>query len=229
MPKDMDRRFGVVLKELLNHGHRINTVYDIGANDGRWMNTWKNTFNCKFIMFEANPNNKCEYSLTPGDRYIHQVLSDKDDKTVKFYSVAHNKENTGDSYYKELTNHYDDTRYQVLKTKTLNTIIDEESLPLPDVIKMDTQGAEVDIINGGSKAFANAKLALLEVPVMRYNEGAPNFNEYIDAMYSAGYIPTGIDHIAMRCAVVNQMDMVFVKSDINNEINNHRDRYTGFL
>lgn len=108
-------------------------------------------------------------------------------------------------------------------------MIKDNALSLPDFIKMDTQGAEVDIMKGGSVALEHAKMALIEVPIMPYNTGAPNFNDYISAMYSYGFIPSGVHHIAMRCSVVSQMDIVFVKSDINQEINKHRNRYIGFI
>ena len=48
-------------------------------------------------------------------------------------------------------------------------------------------------------------------------------------LYNNGFIPTGIDHIAIRNGILNQVDITFVKSDINQEINKHRDRFTGFI
>lgn len=228
--KNLERPCQVIIKELQDHGHNINVVYDIGANDGRWYKDWKPILpSSKFIMFEANPNTRLRYSIEEGEKRFHQVLSDEDDKTVEFFLANGGKESTGDSYYKEQTPNYSEGRSVLLKTKTLDSMIEENDLPLPDFIKMDTQGAEVDIMKGGSAALNYAKVALIEVAVMPYNEGAPNFSQYIDMMYSYHFIPTGVHHIAMRKAVVNQMDIVFVKSDLNQEIHNHRSRYTGFV
>jgi len=227
--QDMDRRLHVVIQELRDHGHTFDVVYDIGANDGRWMSGWrKHLEDSRWICMEANPKNYNKFCHLMGsdDHYFHTVLSNEDDKLVKFYS-AENGDTTGDSYYKELTRNYKD-EYQELTTKTLSTVIEERSLPLPDLIKMDTQGSEVDIMKGGEEAFQHAKLVLVETPVMPYNEGAPSFSDYINQMYEYGFIPTGIEHIAMRLNVVNQMDIVFVKSDINNDIAGHRGRYQGF-
>lgn len=228
--KDMDRKLSVVVRELEKHGHKFNVVYDIGANDGRFMSAWKPVFsNSQWICMEANPknHNKYHHQMNENDMYFHNVLSDENDKTVRFYS-SDNGDTTGDSYYKELTRNYNGGKYQELTTKTLNTVIEERSLPLPDFIKMDTQGSELDIIRGGSKAFEHAKLVMIETPTMLYNEGAPKFSDYIDLMYENGFIPTGIEHIAMRINVVGHMDVVFVKSDINNEMHGHRGRYLGF-
>jgi len=228
--KNLERTCPVVVNELRDHGHQINVVYDIGANDGRWYKDWKPLLpKAQFIMFEANPNSKLRYSIEKHEKRFLQVLSDADDKTVQFFLANNGKESTGDSYYKELTANYSEGKSVLLKTKTLNTMISENNLPLPDFIKMDTQGSEVDIMKGGSDALNHAKVALIEVSVMPYNTNAPIFNDYIDTMYSYGFIPSGVHNIAMRKGVVNQMDIVFTKSDINNEIHQHRDRYKGFV
>lgn len=228
--ENMDRNANEVLRELQRHGHQINVVYDIGANDGRWYNEWKNTLSeSTFFMFEANPNTALAYDMRIKDRRFVQVLSDEDNREVEFFLANHGKESTGDSYYKEQTQNYSENKSITLKTKTLNTVITENFLPLPDFIKMDTQGSEVDIMNGGSLALQHAKVALIEVAVMPYNRGGAVFNDYIDTMYKYGFIPTGVHHIALRKAVLNQMDIVFVKSDINNQIHNHRSRYQGFV
>jgi len=228
--KNLERTCPVVLKELQDHGHNINIVYDIGANDGRWYKDWKPILpSAQFVMFEANPNTQLKYGIGDDTLRFNQVLSHIDGATVEFFLANPGKESTGDSYYKELTPNYSANKSVLLKTKTLNTMIEENNLPLPDFIKMDTQGAEVDIMKGGSVALEHAKMALIEVPIMPYNMGAPNFNDYINAMYSYGFIPSGVHHIAMKCSVVNQMDIVFVKSDINQEIHNHRERYKGFV
>lgn len=228
--RNLERNCPVVIKELQDHGHQINVVYDIGANDGRWYKDWKPLLpKSQFIMFEANPNTVLRHDIESHEKRFIQVLSDTDDNVVKFFLANNGKESTGDSYYKELTFNYSEEKSVSLKTKTLNTMIAENDLPLPDFIKMDTQGSEVDIMKGGSIALEYAKIALIEVSVMPYNTGAPIFNDYIDTMYSYGFVPSGVHHIAMRKGIVNQMDIVFTKSDINNEINKHRDRYKGFV
>ena len=228
MARNMERPCTAVINEVIKAGYDINVVYDIGANVGRWTQEWrKHIPNAKYIMFEANPNNKCAIPLN-NDMYMHQVLSDADDRTVEFFLANIGKASTGDSYYKELTVNYSEGKSVLLTTKKLNTVIEKKNLPLPDFIKMDTQGAEVDIINGGSDAMEHAKVAILEMPIMPYNKGAPNFSKYIDTMYANGFIPTGVDHIAMRHNVVNQMDIVFIKADINHKISGHKNRYRGF-
>ena len=223
----IDRTCKTVLKELQKNNYSINTIYDIGANDGRWTRKWSPIFpQASFFMFEANPDNVV--IPRPNDRFFTQVLSDKNDRIVTFYTADTGKENTGDSYYKELTHNYNDNNMVQLMTKKLDTFVKENKLPQPDFIKLDTQGAEVDIIKGGSKTLKNCKVILTEIPVMRYNDGAPNFSKYIDILYDNDFVPTGVDHIAIRKGILNQMDIVFLKKDIAQDIHNYKERYKGF-
>lgn len=224
-----DRTTTALLRELEKHGHKLNVVYDIGANDGRWYKSYKPQLkDSTFILFEANPKIHVNTSLS--DKFFNQVLSDQDDKEVDFYILNDGlkKENTGHSYYRELTPAYTEGNSIKLKTKKLDTMITENNLPLPDFIKMDTQGAEVDIMNGGSTALKHCKILVTEMPVSRYNEGAPKLSEYFDTLYDHGFIPSGVDHLAIRKGVFNQMDVVFVKKDIVQKIHNYKERYLGF-
>ena len=231
-----DRNTLALIRELEKNGHKINTVYDIGANDGRWFKSYKpHLKDSAFIMFEANPNIDFNPSIEPmigslKDRFFNQVLSDEDGKTVDFYILNDGlkKENTGHSYYRELTPAYTEGNSIKLKTKKLDTMITENLLPLPDFIKMDTQGAEVDIMNGGSTALEHCKILVTEMPISRYNEGAPKLSTYFDTLYDHGFIPSGVDHIAIRQGVFNQMDVVFVKKEIVQKIHNYKGRYLGF-
>ena len=57
MAQNMDRKLDVVLNQLRINNYEIKTVYDIGANDGRWKYAHSNLFppHSHFCMFEANP------------------------------------------------------------------------------------------------------------------------------------------------------------------------------
>ena len=53
-----------------------------------------------------------------------------------------------------------------------------------DLIKIDTQGSELDIINGGLQTFSNAKVVIAEVSLTNYNEGGCTKQQIIDKMIS---------------------------------------------
>jgi FkbM family methyltransferase len=141
------QKLNSVLIDLIARGVEINTVYDIGAYRGDFSNYLNNTSlkNRDFYLFEANIKNK-KYLERFDYQYFINVLSDRI-KEITFYS----KSLSGDSYYLEQTNFYSSSDAQNLTTTTLDEIVIANELPLPEFIKIDTQGSELDILNGGKK------------------------------------------------------------------------------
>jgi len=225
----LDRTALEVIQELKDNGYPINVIYDIGANDSRWYKLWKPRLkDATFFLFEGNPDNVCKAKLQDDEHYYNVLLSYQNDLEVTFYTPDDYKvENTGASYYRENTPHYKEGKNsRILITKTLDSFA--KDLPLPDFIKLDTQGSEVDIIKGATKALKHAKAVLCEMPIMPYNSGAPKFSEYIDTFYDHGFIPSGVDHLAIRKGVFNQTDIIFVKKEIVQEIHDYKQKYSGF-
>ena len=72
-------------------------------------------------------------------------------------------------------------------TFTLDEVISEVDNKTFDIIKIDTQGSELDIIKGGLKAVKKASYVILEVPTLQYNEESPLFDEVIDYMKQIGF------------------------------------------
>jgi hypothetical protein len=56
-----------------------------------------------------------------------------------------------------------------------------------DWIKMDVQGAELDVLKGGIETLSKAMIVELELSLMRYNEGAPLASEIITWMWLNGF------------------------------------------
>ena len=64
----------------------------------------------------------------------------------------------GNSYYKEIghpnsENLYNNSNCFLRNTYKLDTIVKNKNFPLPDLVKIDVQGCEKDIIQGGKKQF----------------------------------------------------------------------------
>lgn len=181
-------RFRNYIKGLGKVGH-IKSVYDIGAHRGSWASGMKRLLpQADFHLFEANPS--CSPYLTKtGLPFFIVALSSTLGKRV-FYTA----DSTGDSFYKE-NSHLSGVsgwREREINTQDLDSYVLERNLISPDFIKLDVQGAELDVLAGGSKTFSMATYLLVEVPVLPYNEGAPNFSDYLESLASSGYLPTKI-------------------------------------
>lgn len=171
-----DSHFNYLCK-LKQNGFEPKVIYDIGSCVLHWTNQAKKLWpNATYILFDAFSH--AEFLYGDYDYYIG-VLSNEDNKLVQFYQNDYYP--GGNSYYREIGcengKYFPKDKYIYKITKTLDTIVKEKGFPLPDFVKIDVQGAEVDIIKGGINTFSNAKKMIVELQHTEYNEGALQNNE----------------------------------------------------
>ena len=197
-----------IVKRIISENN-LTVIYDIGAYQGWFAKKVKKAFpNNHLYMFEANPSRKSPIKVTDKIKWFNEVLSDKEDVEVKFYY----RDNTGDSYYRENTSNYKDDDYKLLKTTTLEKIVFDNNLELPQFIKIDTQGSELDIL---SKVDLSECIAVhCEVPAegQVYNHGAPNHEQYMAFFMSKGFIYNKVVKDHVKGKVTMQHDIIFSKT-----------------
>jgi FkbM family methyltransferase len=165
------------------------SVLDIGANTGDWYREAKTLWmNAQYLLIEGNP--AClpwltELDLKRGPHWIPVYLG-KSYSEVKFYKRKGSGTDTGNSYYRELTEFFSDDQI-VVEDVQLHRLDDTLPDSQFDLIKIDTQGSELDILRGGERVISKAKHVLLEVSIVPYNEGAPLRDEIVAYMRSIGF------------------------------------------
>lgn len=166
---------------------KIKTVYDIGAHHGNWSRGMKRLLpKANFFLFEANPS--CRSSLQKtGFPFVLEGLGRNKGRRI-FYTAN----STGDSFYRQNEGLCDFSGWKEMELEVtdLDSCVKQQGFRGADWIKLDVQGAELDILAGGHNAFTQASFVLCEVPVAPYNIGAPNFSDYLDAFGAAGFRPT---------------------------------------
>ena len=209
-----EHRLNFNILNLINKGLKIDVIYDIGAFRGEWSNFLNRTSlkNKNFYLFEANKENE-KYLEKLNFKYFFAILSDTN-KDVNFYSRV----STGDSYLVEQTNLYkENIKSVVKKTITLDEIVKKKNLPLPDFLKIDTQGSELDILKGSQKSISKCSLIYLECPIIEYNLGAPNLNDYIKYLNSINFVPYDLCEVHKIDNILIQIDILFIKKSTLNE------------
>ena len=183
------------------------SILDIGANVGQFYNEIKEIFpNSYYYLIEGNDS--CEVVLeTLNVDYSISLLSDIE-KEVDFYVRKHEPRCTGNSIYRENTSFYDDDQIIILKkqTKTLSNILNNKVF---DLIKIDVQGSEIDIINGGIDIIKNAKGVLMEISLVEYNQNAPVKEFVYEYMSNIGFIP-----IETICNINHPITHELIQKDI---------------
>ena len=162
-----------------------NSILDIGASNGWFTNLCRNVWpSASFTMIEANPLLE-EDLRSMNIHYIIALLGEEEKPYVKFYINKKEKKSTGNSIYKEISEHFSNENLEViyLPMNKLDNVVTNTY----DFIKMDTQGSELDIIKGGVNTIKKAKYLLSEVSLKPCNEGAPLKLEVIDYLKSINF------------------------------------------
>jgi FkbM family methyltransferase len=164
-------------------GFEPKVIYDIGACVLHWTKVAQRLWpNAKIILFDAF--NHAE-PLWKGFDYHLGVLSNPGRGVVKFYQ--NDMMFGGNSYYREVGNVFPEDNYISYPTKSLDEVVKERNFPLPDLIKIDVQGAEKDILEGASYSLTNCKHLIVEIQHQIYNEGAPTVVHTLPYIESLGY------------------------------------------
>lgn len=200
------RKFQLMFRALEAAGVKLSTVYDIGANRGRWTRSMRRLLpHSHFFLFEANETHRKKLASRKFPFFIC-VLGAREEKR-RFYSTG----GTGDSLYLEKTNHYQESDYREVMTITLTSLVQRNQLPVPDFIKLDVQGAELDILEGGREILEQCQLVYMECPVMEYNIGAPQFDAYMQFMSGLGFVPLHILEQHLVNGALTQIDLLFIR------------------
>jgi|688.fasta_scaffold00357_12 FkbM family methyltransferase len=167
-------------------------VYDIGACVLHWTNEARRIWpDSEYVVFEAMP--ECEFIYKEQNLQYHiGVLSDTTGRQVDFYQNTYHP--GGNSYYREnievnaeAHEYFNDSHRRQYTTVTLDAVVNLKKLPKPDLIKMDVQGAELDVLKGAQETLSNCNHVILECQSVEYNKGAPLKDEVITYMESLGF------------------------------------------
>jgi len=192
-------------------------VLDIGAHTGQFYKWAKSAWPyCNVFMIEANPlheNTLLNLTANTKDEYMISALGDKE-REVTFYTRSDKPHTEGNSYYKE-ANYWDIPQLvqeETVTLKKLDDIFDEEKVF--DLVKMDTQGSELDILKGGEKLITKATAVILEVAYIEYNLGAPTSDEVIKHMNNIGFEEIMSIGEHYEGEEISQKDLLFLNKEL---------------
>lgn len=201
---------------------KINYVLDIGANIGEFSDLLKKIFpECAFQLIE--PNKDLNNILEKKGYNFHNLLLYKEkDKKVKLYFEDSGNTTTGNSIYKENSRHYEQNKFKLFTTH----ILDELKTPdIIDLIKIDVQGAEIDVFKGGIQTLKKTKFILVETSLVQYNLDAPlekNVIEFLSNNSFSSYIEfdrhiwndSNLNNYNLKIGDVFQRDLLFINNKV---------------
>ena len=197
----------VRFKHYKSLGITFNKVLDIGAYMGTWKDMFKKIFpDSDILMIEAN--RKKEDILKKKGKYLIALLGSKDDETVNYFKCTDENIASGNSIFEENTSYKFEP--EIRKTITLSTLLQDSSGF--DLIKMDTQGSELSILEGGKEIVEKTKFLVLELAVVNYNLKSPSYDEVIKYLNLRGFTLVDIVGLHYRNGSLTNFDGFFVNT-----------------
>ncbi|HLH93280.1 MAG TPA: FkbM family methyltransferase [Xanthobacteraceae bacterium] len=191
-------------------------IYDVGAYRGGWTKVAAEVFpDAQFVLFEANDDHAAELAAA-GHKFIIAALG-AEDGAARAFHVPRAGDVTGASLYVENTAHYAASNLQVREVATacLDTLSAREKLPAPDLVKIDVQGAELEVLAGAAATLAGASVLIVEVSLVDYNKGAPLIADAVAAVDRLGF--KCVDVCEMHRTPENfvlQVDLLFARAPL---------------
>jgi FkbM family methyltransferase len=185
-------------------GVEVRRALDLGAFEGKWTTLLREIYpSVQVVMVDANTD-KERLLRSLGDCRIG-VLGERDGKEVDYFKCVDGDAGSGNGIYLENTAFTFTPEKR--KCVTLTTLLgSEEGF---DLIKMDVQGAELDVIRGGLPIVRNSRYLLLELQTHNYNLGAPHLEEVVAFLLGEGFAVVDIFDLMYSGDKLIQVDVLF--------------------
>lgn len=197
-------------RRLAGRGYRPASVIDVGAFEGHWTRLVRGVFpGVPVLMVEAQAGKLPALGTTAAQlrdvEVCHAALSATAGQTLTFYEME-----TGSSLMPEQSNA--PRREANVVTRTLDEVA--AGLEGPIFLKLDVQGAEIEVLRGGGETLKRCNLVQLEVALLPYNKGAPTFLETLTFMDDRGLVPLDFGGMVRPDGInLVQTDVLFVPRD----------------
>ncbi|MBL7147675.1 MAG: FkbM family methyltransferase [Nanoarchaeota archaeon] len=192
-------------------GLNINTVIDIGASDGGWSEIVLKHFpTARYFLIEAQKGHKKGLRKRSKEKDFEYIISAAGDYEGQVYFDATDLW-AGQASKKKL----DIKNCIRVPVTTVDIQVKKKQLKGPFLIKTDTHGFEIPILNGAKKSLKNTELLIIEAYNFKIGDCCLRFHEMISFLEEKGFRCIDIVDINRRPIdnILFQMEMFFIKKN----------------
>jgi len=213
MPVKLNKSFNMqgALERCMKRGLKVSTVIDVGASDGRWSKGCMKTLpEANYLLIEAQSVHekglkqfkeefeKAEYVLAAAGKSEGVIYFDNEDPFGGLASETKLENNCIE-----------------VPVVTIDKEIDKRQLKGPYLIKLDTHGFEVPILEGAKNTLKDASLVIIETYNYKLTDNSLRYWEMCSYMERLGFSPIEMVDFMQRKYDNSfwQMDTFFIPSN----------------
>ncbi len=199
----------VALTGLRNRGYLPEVVFDVGAADGSWtrlaLSIWPDA---QYVGFEPLLER----------RTVLDALVAEYPGQVSFYHLG-----VGDAdcelslgvtdFLWDSSFAYSGNSARNVSVRKLDSLFMQNLIPRPSFVKIDVQGFEKRVIEGGEKVLSNTDFVLMECTFMAFCDEMRTLDKSIAFMSERGFIPYEFVDFLRRPldGAMGQCDILFIR------------------
>jgi len=228
----IDRYTGFILHDLLKDPFKdqgfiladkdVSTIFDVGAYIGQTAIKYHKEFpTAQIYCFEPFPDAFARLSAAtatiPEIKRKCVALSEHVGETKMYVSKSH----AANSLLRPVDCQEQDIPIHstpvTVKVTTLDTFCQENNIGQIDILKLDVQGSELIVLNGGIGKIESEQIGLIysEVMFVRQYRDQPRFCEIYEFLINRGYVLFGLyEMVYDQIGMLHWADAIFISKSI---------------